>query len=255
MIPQPATPGMLFERCARLLRQGDAQANTLLPQLDAFRAYAPGWLLLGEALLETGQKPAALIAFGRAAAADPTAVAGLLGQAAILVAMDRPAEAAASCIEAEQRKPGGKDIPYRLGLCLRAAGQNAAAEAALARAASLGPSFAPAWFSLGLVRQDLGDSAGAIAAYRSALAADPALHEAALNLGIALQETGALEPALDAYAAALRARPDSLGRIAHALTSSATGRLWLTLEALRDALLARAPPGPELLAVDARPAQ
>jgi tetratricopeptide (TPR) repeat protein len=252
MTLESVAPGPLFERCARLLRQGDRQASALLPRLEAFLDYAPGWVLLGEALLAANQQQGALIAFGRAATADPGLPAALLGQAAVLLTLGRPEEAARACMKAEPRAPGAKEIPYRLGLCLRAAGRTEAAQAALARAATLDPGFAPAWFSLGLVRQDLHDGPGAIAAYRAALAADPALHEAAFNLGIALQDGGALEAALDAYALALRSRPGSLGRIAHALTSSRTGCLWLSLDALRDALIARRPtPGPELLAVDA----
>jgi tetratricopeptide (TPR) repeat protein len=222
MTPSPSHPGPLFERCATWLRQGDKRASALLPQLEPFRDYAPGWLQIGEALLAAQQHPAALVAFGRAAFAKPGWPPALLGQAA----------------------------------CLRAAGRPAEAQTALRRATAAAPGFAPAWFSLGLACQDLQDAPGAIAAYRAALAADPALHEAAFNLGVALQDSGALEPALDAYRLALQSRPEALGRIAHALSSAATGCLWLSLEALRDALLARgAGAGAELLAVESRPGQ
>jgi tetratricopeptide (TPR) repeat protein len=104
---------------------------------------------------------------------------------------------------------------------------------------ALQPRFAPAWFLLGLVRDDLRDPAAA-AAYGAALDADPGLHEAALNLGIARQEAGDLDGALDAYGRALRTRPEALGRIAHALSSSPTGCLFLDLAGLRQILLARA---------------
>jgi len=102
------------------------------------------------------------------------------------------------------------------------------------------PGFANAWFALGLVRQDLHDHAGAVDAYRAALEARPDLHEAALNLGIALQELRAFETALDAYAIAYRLHPGSFGRIAQAVVAAPSGRLWLDLAGLRDALAARA---------------
>lgn len=201
----PDAPEPLFALCALLLGQGDPSANALLPKLERFRAYAPGWLHLGEALLAARQVEGAAIAFGRALAADPRNAAGLFGQ----------------------------------GRCLRIQGRSREAAGAFERATALQPRFAQAWFALGLVRDDLGDPAAA-AAYRAAVDADPTLHEAALNLGIACQETGELDQALDAYGRALRTRPEALGRIAHALSSSPTGCLFLDPAGLRRTLLARA---------------
>ena len=57
--------------------------------------------------------------------------------------------------------------------------------------------------------------------------------EAAVNLGIALQRLGDLPAALDAYRDGLRIRPDTLGRIAQALTAAGTGMLVLDPAALR----------------------
>ena len=201
----PDAPEPLFALCALLLRHGDPAANSLLPKLDAFRAYAPGWLHLGEALFAARQVEGAGIAFGRALAADPANAAGYFGQ----------------------------------GRCLRERGRLREAAAAFERSVTLQPRFAQAWFLLGLVRDDLRDPMAA-AAYSAALGADPGLHEAALNLGIARQETGNLDGALDAYGRALRTRPEALGRIAHALSSSPTGCLFLDLGGLRQILLARA---------------
>lgn len=201
----PDAPEPLFALCALLLGQGDVSANDLLPKLERFRAYAPGWLRLGEALFSAKRTEAAAIAFGRVLAAEPANALGHFGQ----------------------------------GRCLRERGHLPEAAAAFECAVALEPRFAKAWFLLGLIRDDLGNSEAA-AAYRSALDADPTLHEAALNLGIACQEAGDLAGALDAYGQAFRTRPESLGRIAHALSSSPTGCLFLDLADLRQTLLVHA---------------
>ena len=201
----PDAPEPLFALCALLLGQGDVSANDLLPKLERFRAYAPGWLRLGEAFFSAKHMEAAAIAFGRALAAEPENALGHFGQ----------------------------------GRCLREQGYLQDAAAAFERAVTLEPRFARAWFLLGLIRDDLGQPEAA-AAYRAALDADPTLHEAALNLGIACQEAGDIDGALLAYGSAYKTRPGSLGRIAHALSSSPTGCLFLNLAELRKTLLARA---------------
>ena len=64
----------------------------------------------------------------------------------------------------------------------------------------------------------------------------PDMPEAHVNLGLALQQTGELEPALQCYRRAMRLRPDTFGRIAQALPSTAKGMLWLDLRRLRRSL-------------------
>jgi tetratricopeptide (TPR) repeat protein len=211
----PDEPAPLFVLAALLLRQGDPAANELLPRLDGFRTYGAGWRQLGEALAAGGQWAGASVAYARAQAAEPNHAAGHFGQGRASRGLGKPVEAMAAFEQAVRLEPG----------------------------------FAPAWFALGLVRQDLKHPA-AVAAYRSALAADPTLHEAALNLGIACQEAGDLEAAFDAYGQAFRTRPEALGRIGHALSSSRVGCLFLDPAALGDFLRAR-PLGAEALAVKA----
>ena len=230
----------LFRRCCQLLKDGNPAANELLPRLEQFPLFGPGWQELGRALLDARKHRAALIAFSRALAADPVMVTARLGRASALLALGRPAEAAAECESAEAQAPQIRDIPYRRGLCLRDASRPEAARLAFERAVALDPRFAEAWFALGLARQDSHDDAGAVIAYRAALAARPDFHEAALNLGVACQNVGDLDAALDAYATALRLRPESFGRITQALVSGPTGQLWLDLSALRRSLAARA---------------
>jgi cytochrome c-type biogenesis protein CcmH/NrfG len=115
-----------------------------------------------------------------------------------------------------------------------------AASQALERAVVLAPDNGDAWFKVSLVRQDLGDLDGAIAALQRVLAGSPERVDALVNLGIVLQESGRIDDALRAYGQAYRLRPQTFGRIAHALATPGVGRLWLDLEDLR-AELAKAP--------------
>ncbi|MDE2565718.1 MAG: hypothetical protein KGL50_08015, partial [Burkholderiales bacterium] len=124
----------------------------------------------------------------------------------------------------------------------RAAGAQAGARAAFEAALRLAPGLEPAWFALALACQDLGDLGAAQAALEQLHHLRPApapLHvEAAVNLGLVLQLQGRLDAAMAWYGRAWRARPEAFGRIAHALCSEPHGRLWLDLEALREALRA-----------------
>lgn len=196
-------PERLFREAARLLQVGDGAAAALLPRLEAFPGYAPGWLALGEVLRARGQQAAAILAFRRAAA-SATAPALL----------------------------------HRAGQGLAALGQGKAAETAFRAALDQDEAFAPAWYSLGLVLQDAREFGAAAQAFGRALAQKPDFHEAAFNRAVVLQEAGEMDAALLAYAAAYRLRPDSFGRIAQALVASPQGALWLKPSALRAVLSA-----------------
>jgi cytochrome c-type biogenesis protein CcmH/NrfG len=111
-----------------------------------------------------------------------------------------------------------------------------AASQALERAVVLAPDNAEAWFKVSLVRQDLHDLEGAIAALKRVLATHPERVDALVNFGIVLQEGGRVDDALRAYGRAYRLRPQTFGRIAHALATPNVGRLWLDLDELRGEL-------------------
>ena len=207
----PHAPEAAFLLCCLLLNAQNAEASTLLATLEQFPSFAPGWEELGHALTPR-HGVAARIAFRRAAKAYATM---------------------------EQADPRA-DIAYRLGRCLARLGQTNVAREAMQRATQRDPAASQAWFSLGLLCQDLADCKGAVTAFQAALAARPDFHEAAFNLGVASQESGDMDGAMDAYAVAWRLRPSSFGRIAQALVSPGTGRLWLQPTALRQALSARA---------------
>jgi tetratricopeptide (TPR) repeat protein len=189
---------VLAERGAETLPGALADVAVRFPRLGG------AWQQLGVALLRTGHVELGLAAFARADASGP---------------------------------PGAQALLSR-GLALRECNRLTEAGAALQMAVERDGDAWPAWFALGLTRQDLGDEAGAAAAYEAALLAKPDLAEAAVNLGIARQRLGDMDAALAAYRRAVRARPDSFARISQAITSAATGALWLDLEALRRSLVA-----------------
>ncbi len=167
--------------------------------LEELPDQASEWQALGLAAHRAGKPTLALLAFTRAIAADP-----LLGTA-----------------------------HFGYGLVLHEAGRLPQARQALQRAVALDPEMSSAWFALGLTLQDLQDEAAAAAAFEQALRVRADFAEAAVNLGIARQRLGDMEAATEAYRRAIKIRPDSFGRIAQAVTASATGMLWLDLAAFR----------------------
>jgi tetratricopeptide (TPR) repeat protein len=209
--PDDQAVSSLFKQAAQHLAAGHPEAATLLPALERFPDYAPGWLLIGDVLLRAGRRDAAVMALGRA----------LHGQ---------PATAA---------------LVHRIGQGFVELRESATAIMAFRRSLALDPNFAGAWYSLGLVLQDLRDYAEAAEAYRAALGLQPDFHEAAFNLGVALQEAGTMEDAMDSYSNALRMKPESFGRIAQALVSGRTGALWLRPADLRIALTRHVTGGPD----------
>lgn len=68
---RPDQPDGWFRLCCALLARGDREAAVLLPRLEAFQEYSPGWNALGVTLLVAGQVEAAALAFKRAVAHDP----------------------------------------------------------------------------------------------------------------------------------------------------------------------------------------
>jgi tetratricopeptide (TPR) repeat protein len=123
----------------------------------------------------------------------------------------------------------------------RRAGDARVAASTLERIVVIAPDQADAWFQLSLLRQDRNDLAGAAIALRQVLRIDPGRAEAHVNLGIVLQDSGRADDAMQEYGRAYRLREDTFGRIAHALSTPSVGRLWLDLDALRDALRAPLP--------------
>jgi tetratricopeptide (TPR) repeat protein len=195
----------LFKRAAEYLAAGNPAAATLLPILERFPDYAPGWLLISDVLRGAGKREGAATALRRS-------LQGRRSSAALV---------------------------HRIGQGFVELGERSDAIMAFRKAVALDPHLAAAWYSLGLSLEDLRAYGEAAEAYRVALRLQPSFHEAAFNLGIVLQEAGQMDSAMDAYAEALRTRPASFGRIAQALVSGRTGALWLRPADLRLALASR----------------
>jgi len=173
-------------------------------------------------------------------------VEALLALAIQHVNAGRCDEARALCEHALARHPPHPAV-YQL-LAVLALQQNDAASAQQHAETSLTlrPNHGPtqqtageAWFQLSLQRHEARDQDGEIEALQRVLQWMPQRAEAFVNLGIALQEQGRIDEAMTAYGRAWRLRPeDTFGRIAHALATPGSGRMWLKLDDLRAALAA-----------------
>jgi Tfp pilus assembly protein PilF/peroxiredoxin len=131
------------------------------------------YLPYGRELLDQGLEAAAVVAFDRAAQANPSA-----------------------------------STLYRLGTLLARSGDAARARAAYERAIAMQPGLAEAINDLGALLAQQGDLDGAIARFRAALVAAPDYPDALNNLGYALLLTGHNEEARALYEKALALQPD-----------------------------------------------
>ena len=131
------------------------------------------YLLYGSELLDNGLERAAVMAFERAAQANP-----------------------------------GASTLYRLGTLLARGGETSKARAAFEGALALKPDLAEANNDLGTLLARAGDLDGAIGRFRAALASIPDYPDALNNLGYALLLTGRNEEARTLYEKALALQPD-----------------------------------------------
>ena len=131
------------------------------------------YLPYGRELLDEGLDAAAVVAFERAAHANP-----------------------------------GASTLYRLGTLLTRTGEKARARSAFERALALQPDLAEAHNDLGALLAQDGDLDAAIVRFRAALAAIPDYPDALNNLGYALLLTGRDQEARGLYEKALALQPD-----------------------------------------------
>jgi tetratricopeptide (TPR) repeat protein len=187
-------------------------------------------------LVNAGQRERARIVCEQAVAAYPAhpAVHQLL--AVLDLHAGRPADARAHAALSLKLRPDHVPTLLVLGEAAMAEHDLAAASQALERAVVVAPDQAESWFRLSLVRQDRRDLEGAEQALRRVLQSSPDRVDALVNLGIVQQEGGRIDEAMRAYGRAYRLRAETFGRIAHALSTPSTGRLWLDLDDLRAAL-------------------
>jgi Flp pilus assembly protein TadD len=153
----------------------EARLARALPFVGTLYSPPPmrNYLPYGRELLDQGLDAAALVAFDRAAQANPSA-----------------------------------STLYRLGTLLTRSGDTARARAAFERALALQPDLAEASNDLGALLAQGSDIAGAIVRFRAALAATPDYPDALNNLGYALLLTGHEAEARPLYEKALALQPD-----------------------------------------------
>ena len=146
-----------------------------LPFQGTFYSGLPlrNYLPYGRELLDNGLERAAVMAFERAAQANP-----------------------------------GASTLYRLGTLLARSGETVRARAAFERALVLQPDLAEANNDLGALLAQAGDLDAAIGRFRAALASTPEYPDALNNLGYALLLTGRDEEARALYEKALALQPD-----------------------------------------------
>ena len=189
-------------------------------------------------LVNAGQREHARVVCEQAVASHAPHPAVLQLLAVLDLHDGRPAAALAHAQASLQLRPDHLPTLFVAGDAALAARDLDTASAALERAAAIAPREGEAWFRVSLARHDRRDLAGAAAALERVLALQPDRVEALVNLGIVLQDAGRLDDALRAYGRAYRLRAHTFGRIAHALATPGTGRLWLDLDALRAELAA-----------------
>ncbi len=177
------------------------------------------------------------------AAKPPLTIETLLSLAIQHVNLGQREQARLLCEHALNEFPPHPAVQQLLGVLAMQAGKPAEAARYAAASLALRPDHPPtvqlageAWFQVSLQRQDAGDLAGAAQALREVVRLMPGRAEAEVNLGIVLQESGSIDEALQAYGRGYRLREDTFGRIAHALATPKTGRLWLRLDDLRATL-------------------
>ena len=167
--------GQIVKDAAAIGASAEERLTRALPFPGTFYAGLPqrNYLPYGRELLDQGLEAAAVIAFERAAQANP-----------------------------------GASTLYRLGTLLAKTGETARARAAYERALALQPDLAEANNDLGALLAQGGDLNGAIDHFRAALAATPDYPDALNNLGYALLLTGRDQEARTLYEKALVLQPD-----------------------------------------------
>jgi Tfp pilus assembly protein PilF len=167
--------GQIVKDAAAIGASPEERLARALPFKGTFYAALPqrNYLPYGRELLDQGLEGAAVIAFERAAQANP-----------------------------------GAPTLYRLGTLLAKTGETSKARAAYERALALQPDFAEANNDLGALLAQGGDLNGAIDRFRAALASTPDYPDALNNLGYALLLTGHDQEARGLYEKALALQPD-----------------------------------------------
>jgi len=236
-----ALDGKLHDVIEAYERRNFAESARLAKEVVGERPGMPlGHALLAQALLETGDRDAALRVM-RAAYDAHRATDGLVVQLGLTLSEAGRPQEAIEILRPFQAKREPR-FSNALGVALSDAGKQEEAEVALREALAVDPEFAKAWENLALVALRRGRFGEARERAEKAVALNPELHLAWNDLGVALFQLGEREAALDAWTKAVKIEPRlwdaqwNLGVQGAALGRKATAR-----EALRR-FVAGAPP-------------
>jgi len=160
--------------------------------------------------LEAGDLAAAVAAYDRVLADEPTDGEALLNQSLARYQLGQHDAAIESLERARRYHPEEPVVALNLGVMLRGAERLEAAVEALQEAVDLGPDDASAWQALGSAQRAVGDTAGAVETLKRAVALAPE-HPSLLNsLGLAQMDAGRLEAARELFSRGVALAPDYL---------------------------------------------
>ena len=165
--------------------------------------------LFGDALAlhERGEFEPARALYERALALAPARASVMYNLAAVLIGLERYAEAAQLCTQALELNPADEAALVNLGTSRVRMGTFAQARDAFEAALAVSPRSTEALNGLGIALQELGQREEALASYDRAIALKPDFAEAHCNRGDVLQELGRREEALASYDRALSIKP------------------------------------------------
>ncbi|MGA9524932.1 MAG: tetratricopeptide repeat protein, partial [Myxococcaceae bacterium] len=230
----------LAEEYARIGDLGRAE-RTLRKVIERAPSWAPGQLLMGRVLAESGKRSRARIHLKRAIRLDPSEPTGYLVLAQVELE-SRRSDKAVETIEAMARTVPGDARGFRaLAAAFAERNDHARAERMLRRAVEVMPADAEAWRLLAQVYESTHRLEESESAWASALQQDPENVELLLNAGrVALRlDTGARARAWFDRTLSLTDDPEIAVRIAFAYLSADKDREAVeTIEAM-----ARAVPG------------
>jgi tetratricopeptide (TPR) repeat protein len=197
------------DRAAWYIMQG--RYDAALQQLDGARSSgssnADNENLRGLALMLKGETAQAMAAFDRALELDASLVEAKFNRA---VALLRSGDLRTAASEFAKIQGQWKtSATYHQALALDRLGDVDGAEAALQRALSADPSFAPALLHLGLIRERRGQLEAAVRDYLAYLKVHPASAAAMLRVGIVAQRAGRNDVGIAWLRKVIATAPDS----------------------------------------------
>jgi predicted O-linked N-acetylglucosamine transferase (SPINDLY family) len=208
--PTPADNTARFAHALALQRAGQtAQAQAVCEQILQLEPHHAGALhLLGLLAVNHGNRERGIELFRASLAANPNQPVAHSNLAAVLLQMNRPGEALASCDQALRLNPNTILALYNRGNILRELKRPEEAVASYERALRLKPDYVSALKNCGIALVELRRYEDALAMFERALKLSPGNAEAYNSHGNTLLVLQRYEEALASYQRALALEPD-----------------------------------------------